>query len=111
MAIATSNLVQSLEVFLARKRVEQEYVYDNHGTIPASESPEKYIPGNIETIIRGPIDRQIETRTADGKRRITPKFLLPPERTPAHNTSAQLRCVLIDSFIFLKVYLFIEPHK
>jgi len=31
----------------------------------------------VDIVIRGPIDKQIETRTADGKRRITPKFLLP----------------------------------
>lgn len=31
-----------------------------------------------QMLIRGPTDKQIETRTADGKRRITPVFIPPP---------------------------------
>lgn len=33
------------------------------------------------TPAKGPINKQIETRTSDGKRRITPMFIPPPSDT------------------------------
>lgn len=33
------------------------------------------------TPVKGPINKQIETRTSDGKRRITPMFIPPPADT------------------------------
>lgn len=33
------------------------------------------------TLVKGPINKQIETRTSDGKRRITPMFIPPPADT------------------------------
>lgn len=33
------------------------------------------------TPVKGPINKQIETRTSDGKRRITPMFIPPPSDT------------------------------
>lgn len=36
---------------------------------------------NTVTPVKGPINKQIETRTSDGKRRITPMFIPPPADT------------------------------
>lgn len=36
---------------------------------------------NATTPVKGPINKQIETRTSDGKRRITPMFIPPPTDT------------------------------
>lgn len=40
-------------------------------------------PANTTTVtpVKGPINKQIETRTSDGKRRITPMFIPPPADT------------------------------
>lgn len=41
-----------------------------------------------QIIMRGPTDKQIETRTVDGKRRITPVFIPPPmeeDEAPTHH--------------------------
>ena len=78
-------------MYIARKRVEADKVESNSTAEIITESPEKPVPATVENIIRGPIDRQIETRTPDGKRRITPKFLLPPDRTMPMLTSSEPR--------------------
>ena len=42
-----------------------------------------------QIVVKGPIDKQIETRTADGRRRITPVFIPPPmEEDDAHSSHA-----------------------
>jgi len=43
-------------------------------------------------IVKGPTDKQIETRTVDGRRRITPVFIPPPmeEEAGPHNAPSQM---------------------
>ena len=42
-----------------------------------------------QIVVKGPIDKQIETRTVDGRRRITPVFIPPPmEEDDAHSSHA-----------------------
>jgi len=43
-------------------------------------------------IVKGPTDKQIETRTVDGRRRITPVFIPPPmeEEVGSHNVPSQM---------------------
>jgi len=76
-------VIPNIEVFLARKSIK------NNCPVPETEqrleerriSPEKKIdvvPTDKERLNKGP-SKQIETRTADGKRRITPKFLSTTE--------------------------------
>jgi len=39
------------------------------------------VTNTATTPVKGPINKQIETRTSDGKRRITPMFIPPPADT------------------------------
>jgi len=75
------QIIQSVEVFLARKKLEEQKKLQNESKkeiIPVENSkPEE---PNEAIFVKGPVDKQIETRTSDGKRRITPKFLLPPNK-------------------------------
>lgn len=49
-------------------------------------------------VVKGPIDKQIETRTADGRRRITPKFLLPPTEEEQASTPKRYHKHFMPSF-------------
>ncbi|ODM92536.1 Protein HIRA [Orchesella cincta] len=70
------DIIQNLEVFLAKSKVvPSSGAVENSRITP--EGVVEVIP-QPERVVKGPIDKQIETRTADGRRRITPKFLLPP---------------------------------
>jgi len=64
-------------VFLAKSNVNSS-APESRGK--NSTTPERIVEAvpQPERVVKGPIDKQIETRTADGRRRITPKFLLPP---------------------------------
>lgn len=52
-------------------------------TAPAPVSTSSVQPPTtpLTTPVKGPINKQIETRTSDGKRRITPMFIPPPSDT------------------------------
>lgn len=48
--------------------------------VPAAPSVPP-VTNTATTPVKGPINKQIETRTSDGKRRITPMFIPPPADT------------------------------
>ena len=43
--------------------------------VPPAEAPREVVPNITTKIPKAPINKQIETRTKDGKRRITPMFI------------------------------------
>ncbi|KAF4523135.1 hypothetical protein B566_EDAN003150 [Ephemera danica] len=63
------------------------------------QSPAKQKPNNVPRpvpVVRGPTDKQIETRTADGKRRITPMFIPTATETGSESRS-RIRVEVVDS--------------
>ncbi|XP_026747652.1 LOW QUALITY PROTEIN: protein HIRA homolog [Trichoplusia ni] len=80
--LSANLLVECPEILLAREKQEAKKEAAKEETTPKSEksqskillSPSPASCGTSSTPLR-PMDRQIETRTSDGKRRITPVFI------------------------------------
>ncbi|XP_012227653.1 protein HIRA [Linepithema humile] len=63
------------------------------------------------TPVKGPINKQIETRTSDGKRRITPMFIPPPADTTDTNISGSLGTPTFTSKVQTKSSIVIEKRN
>ncbi|XP_050450855.1 protein HIRA homolog [Cataglyphis hispanica] len=63
------------------------------------------------TLVKGPINKQIETRTSDGKRRITPMFIPPPADTTDTNISSSLGTQTFTSKVQTKSLIVIEKRN
>ncbi|XP_075969948.1 histone cell cycle regulator-like protein [Anticarsia gemmatalis] len=80
--LSSNLLVECPEILLAREKQEAKKEAAKEETTPKSDksqpksllSPSAGSSGTSSTPLR-PMDRQIETRTSDGKRRITPVFI------------------------------------
>nr|XP_049695468.1 protein HIRA homolog [Helicoverpa armigera] len=80
--LSANLLVECPEILLAREKQEAKKEAAKEETTPKSDksqpksllSPSAGSSGTSSTPLR-PMDRQIETRTSDGKRRITPVFI------------------------------------
>ncbi|CAD0197015.1 unnamed protein product [Chrysodeixis includens] len=94
--LSANLLVECPEILLARERQDAKKEAAKEETTPKSEksqskillSPSSASCGPSSTPLR-PMDRQIETRTSDGKRRITPVFI-PLTHADANNTDRQI---------------------
>ncbi|XP_020291848.1 protein HIRA homolog isoform X2 [Pseudomyrmex gracilis] len=70
------------------------------------------IPTNTTTTpVKGPINKQIETRTSDGKRRITPMFIPPPADTTDSNIGGSLNTPTFTSKVQTKSSIVIERRN
>ncbi|KAJ8722424.1 hypothetical protein PYW07_003604 [Mythimna separata] len=79
--LSANLLVECPEILLAREKEDAKKQAAKEETTPKSEKSQSTIllspsagSSNTSTPLR-PMDRQIETRTSDGKRRITPVFI------------------------------------
>ncbi|CAG4912875.1 unnamed protein product [Colias eurytheme] len=78
--LSSNLLVECPEILLAREKQEAKKELPKEESTPKSEKSQQkiYTPSPVSTqsspALR-PMDRQIETRTSDGKRRITPVFI------------------------------------
>ncbi|CAL1689802.1 unnamed protein product [Lasius platythorax] len=62
-------------------------------------------------LVKAPINKQIETRTSDGKRRITPMFIPPPADTTDTNISSSLGTSTFTSKVQTKSLIVIEKRN
>ncbi|CAH0748517.1 unnamed protein product [Diatraea saccharalis] len=69
--LSSNLLVECPEILLAREKQEAKKEVIKEDTTPKSD---KSVCKPTLSVVR-PVDRQIETRTSDGKRRITPVFI------------------------------------
>ncbi|XP_028160951.1 protein HIRA homolog [Ostrinia furnacalis] len=77
--LSSNLLVECTEILLAREKQEAKREAREESTPKSDKSQSKPIltpsPVSSASTTLRPIDRQIETRTSDGKRRITPVFI------------------------------------
>ncbi|XP_026489914.2 protein HIRA homolog [Vanessa tameamea] len=72
----TSNLlVECPEILLAREKQEAKKEPPKEEITPKSDKSQPFAPAPLPPLPPRPVDRQIETRTSDGKRRITPVYI------------------------------------
>ncbi|KYM81537.1 Protein HIRA like protein [Atta colombica] len=69
------------------------------------------VTNTVTTPVKGPINKQIETRTSDGKRRITPMFIPPPADTTDTNISGSLGTPTFTSKVQTKSSIVIEKRN
>lgn len=69
-------IVETPELLSVQEHAERIATSQEQPQAPASE-----LPVTPTTPLKGPLNKQIETRTSDGKRRITPMYIPPAPDT------------------------------
>ncbi|XP_072943481.1 protein HIRA [Epargyreus clarus] len=72
--MSSNLLIECPEIMLAREKQEAKKETPKEETTPKSDKSQSKVVLTPSPVSR-PVDRQIETRTSDGKRRITPVFI------------------------------------
>lgn len=93
------EIIQNLEVFLAKNNASDTLASSQLKPADANDTQSNNKPS--PQLIKGPTDKQIETRTADGRRRITPKFLITP--TDGEEVSPPKRYVITAYYPSVKL--------